>query len=178
MPTRIGINGFGRIGRGFLRAAVERDSDLEIVAINDIADPQTLAHLLKFDSVYGRFPEHVAAGDQMIEAGRHKITATAHRDPLELPWEELGVDVVIEATGRFRTREQATQHLTRGAKKVILSAPDEGLRARRREHRARRQRRRLRPRAPPHRHQRLVHDELPGAGVPRCCTRRSASATA
>src|SRR5689334_7967769 len=126
MATRIGINGFGRIGRGFLRAAIERESDLDVVAINDIADPQTLAQLLKFDSVYGRFPDHVAAGEEMIEVGRHKIAASAHRDQAELPWAELGVDVVIEATGRFRTRAQATEHLSAGAKKVVLSAPMKG----------------------------------------------------
>jgi glyceraldehyde 3-phosphate dehydrogenase len=126
MPTRIGINGFGRIGRGFLRAAFEREADLEIVAINDVADPHTLAHLLAFDSVYGRFGAAVSAGEQTIEVDGRAISATAHRDPAELPWKELGVDVVIEATGRFRTHAEAAQHIANGAAKVILSAPMKG----------------------------------------------------
>src|SRR4051794_19015494 len=129
MATRIGINGFGRIGRGFVRAAFERDADLEIVAINDITDPGTLAHLLAFDSVYGRFAAAVSAGEETIEVDGRTIAATAHRSPAELPWKELGVDVVIEATGRFRTREQVTEHLTAGAAKVILSAPMKGAEA-------------------------------------------------
>ena len=126
MPTRIGINGFGRIGRGFVRAAIESNADLDIVAINDVADAQTLAHLLKFDSVYGRFSEHVSAGEHTIQVGSHHLAVTSRSDPRELPWKELGVDVVIEATGRFRTRAQAAEHLNDGARKVILSAPMKG----------------------------------------------------
>jgi glyceraldehyde 3-phosphate dehydrogenase len=126
MPLRIAINGFGRIGRAVLRAAIEREADYRIVAVNDVADADTLAHLLAFDSVYGRFPGEVRARDGMIEAGGHSVIATAYRDPAELPWREFGVDVVIEATGRFRTRADAAKHLEAGARKVILSAPAKG----------------------------------------------------
>ena len=115
MPTRVAINGFGRIGRGVVRAAFERQADIEIVAVNDVADVDTLAHLLAFDSVYGRFPGSVTARDGFIDVGDHAIIATAHRDPAELPWAEFGVDVVIEATGRFRTRAEAAKHLEAGA---------------------------------------------------------------
>jgi glyceraldehyde 3-phosphate dehydrogenase len=127
MPTRIAINGFGRIGRAVLRAAVEREAGLEVVAVNDIAPPETLAHLLAFDSVYGRFPGSVSADEHFIDIGHpHRIIASAHRDPYELPWEAYGVDVVIEATGRLRTRSEAAAHLDVGAKKVIVSAPMKG----------------------------------------------------
>jgi glyceraldehyde 3-phosphate dehydrogenase len=126
MPTRVAINGFGRIGRAVLRAAVEREADYEIVAINDIADAETLAHLLAFDSVYGRFPADVTCRDGVIEIDGHKIVTTARRDPAELPWAAYDVDVVIEATGRFRTRAEAAKHLDAGASKVILSAPAKG----------------------------------------------------
>src|SRR5688572_27659954 len=126
MPTRVAINGFGRIGRGVVRAAFEREADITIVAVNDVADPATLAHLLAFDSVYGRFPAPVACREGFIDVDGHGIIATAYRDPSELPWEAYGVDVVIEATGRFRTRADAAKHLTAGATKVILSAPAKG----------------------------------------------------
>jgi glyceraldehyde 3-phosphate dehydrogenase len=126
MPTRVAINGFGRIGRGLLRAAIERQADIEIVAVNDVADPATLAHLLAFDSVYGRFPGVVTAREGSIEIDGRAIAATAHRDPGELPWEAHDVDVVIESTGRFRTRADAAKHLGAGASKVILSAPAKG----------------------------------------------------
>src|SRR5262249_50249535 len=126
MSTRIAINGFGRIGRGVVRALAERDSDLEIVAINDITDTQTLAHLLSYDSVYGVFPGRVRTRDGSIEIDRRDIRALAERDPAPLPWADLGVDVVIESTGRFRTRAEATKHLDAGARKVVLSAPIKG----------------------------------------------------
>jgi glyceraldehyde 3-phosphate dehydrogenase len=126
MPIRVAINGFGRIGRGVVRAAFERQADIQIVAVNDVADVDTLAHLLAFDSVYGRFPGEVSVRDGMIHVGGHGIIATAHRDPAELPWQAFGVDVVIEATGRFRTRADAAKHLEAGAAKVILSAPAKG----------------------------------------------------
>jgi glyceraldehyde 3-phosphate dehydrogenase len=126
MPTRIAVNGFGRIGRGVVRAAVERGADLEIVAVNDVADAATLAHLLAFDSIYGRFPGTVRCRDGFLEIGDHRIIATAERDPAALPWEELAVDVVIESTGHFRTRAAAALHLEAGARKVILSAPAKG----------------------------------------------------
>jgi len=127
MPTRIAINGFGRIGRAVLRIAHERDLDIEIVAVNDVADPATLAQLLAFDSVYGRFPDRVSAGDHYLQIGdREHVIVSSHRDPSELPWEAYGIDVVLEATGKFRTREQAATHLAAGASKVILSAPAKG----------------------------------------------------
>ena len=126
MPTRVAINGFGRIGRAVLRSALERQADIDIVAVNDVADAATLAHLLARDSVYGRFPGAVTAGDGFLEVDGHRIAVLAGGDPGELPWEELGVEVVIEATGRFRTRAEAQRHLDAGARKVILSAPAKG----------------------------------------------------
>jgi glyceraldehyde 3-phosphate dehydrogenase len=126
MPTRVAINGFGRIGRAVLRSAIERDADLDIVAVNDVADADTLAHLLTLDSVYGRFGHPVRALDGALEVRGRRIQVLTGRDPRELPWEELGADVVIEATGRFRTRADAARHLEAGARKVILSAPAKG----------------------------------------------------
>jgi glyceraldehyde 3-phosphate dehydrogenase len=126
VSTRVAINGFGRIGRAVSRIAFERESDIEIVAVNDIADPSTLAHLLARDSVYGRFPASVAAGDGVLTIDGREIVVLAGEDPGELPWADLGVDVVIEATGRFRTRADAQRHLDAGASKVILSAPAKG----------------------------------------------------
>jgi glyceraldehyde 3-phosphate dehydrogenase len=126
MPVRVAINGFGRIGRGVLRIAHERGADIEIVAVNDVADTRTLAALLARDSVYGRFPAAVDHdGDHLYVEGRAiRVLSTA--DPAGLPWEALGVDVAIEATGRFRTRDDAERHLRAGARKVILSAPMKG----------------------------------------------------
>ena len=126
MPTRIAINGFGRIGRAVVRAAFEREADITVVAVNDVADPQTLAALLARDSVYGRFPGTVREHDGFIDVDGHGIIASAHRDPSGLPWAEYDIDVVIEATGRFRTRPEAATHIEAGAKKVILSAPMKG----------------------------------------------------
>jgi glyceraldehyde 3-phosphate dehydrogenase len=126
MPTRVAINGFGRIGRGFLRAAHEHGTDIEVVAVNDLVEPATLAHLLKYDSVYGRFPGEVAAADGAIEVDGHPIAALAESDPAKLPWRELEVEVVIESTGRYRTRSAVAQHLEAGARKVIISAPAKG----------------------------------------------------
>ncbi len=123
MPVRVGINGFGRIGRNVFRAAHESGADVEIVAVNDITDNETLAHLLTYDSVYGRFPGTVeATGDSLIVDGR-EVKALAERDPAQLPWGDLGVDVVIESTGIFTAREKAAGHITGGAKRVIISAP-------------------------------------------------------
>src|SRR5689334_793640 len=126
MPVRVGINGFGRIGRCFLRSAYERDADLEIVAVNDLADTDTLAALLARDSVYGRFPAPIDVRDGAIRVGDHELRVLAEVEPAALPWRELGVDVVIESTGRFRTRAAAAGHLDAGAAKVILSAPIKG----------------------------------------------------
>ena len=126
MPTRVAINGFGRIGRAVLRAVNERETDLEIVAVNDVADAITLAHLFTRDSVYGRFPGAVTATDRSLVVDGHHIAVLDGADPGSLPWAELGVDVVIEATGRFRTRADAQRHLDAGARKVILSAPAKG----------------------------------------------------
>jgi len=120
---RVGINGFGRIGRNFFRANLERGGDFELVAANDIGDTKTMAHLLKHDSVLGTLDLPVEAGDGFIRAGDHEIKFTTERDPAQLPWAELGVDVAIESTGLFTDRESAQKHLDAGAKKVVISAP-------------------------------------------------------
>jgi glyceraldehyde 3-phosphate dehydrogenase len=121
--TRVGINGFGRIGRNFLRAALENGSDFEIVAFNDLGDVSTMAHLLKHDSVLGTFPETVAVDGDSLQVGDRAIRALAERDPAALPWRDLEVDVVIESTGFFTKRDGAQKHLDAGAKKVVISAP-------------------------------------------------------
>ena len=126
MSTRVAINGFGRIGRAVARIAIERDAEIEIVAVNDVADPAALAHLLALDSVYGRFAHPVEITRAGMQVAGREIRVLSAREPGELPWQELDVDVVIEATGRFRTREQAARHLEAGARKVILSAPAKG----------------------------------------------------
>jgi glyceraldehyde 3-phosphate dehydrogenase len=126
MAVRVGINGFGRVGRCFLRAAHERDADIEVVAVNDLVDARTLAHLLRYDSVFGRFPGKVLATGDGLEVGGRVIRTFAETQPRALPWRELGVDVVIESTGRFRTRATASAHFDAGARKVILSAPAKG----------------------------------------------------
>ena len=126
MSTRVAINGFGRIGRAVTRIAFDREADIEIVAINDVADTATLAQLLALDSVYGRFAHPVSTTADGFAVGDHEIRVSSVTDPADLTWSALGVDVVIEATGRFRTREQAARHLDAGARKVILSAPAKG----------------------------------------------------
>ena len=126
MPTRVAINGFGRIGRSFVRSAYERGADLEIVAINDVADAATLAHLLAYDSVFGRFPASVTCDVAVLTVDGHDMPVLAERDPGDLPWSDLGVDVVVESTGKFRMRADAERHLQAGASKVILSAPSKG----------------------------------------------------
>jgi glyceraldehyde 3-phosphate dehydrogenase len=123
MPVRIAINGFGRTGRAAFRAAYESGADLEWVAINDVADPAMLAHLLKHDTVYGPFAGVVEATDEAIVVDGTAILAPSEPDPARLPWNDLGVDVVIESTGHFRTRAAAAKHLEAGAAKVIVSAP-------------------------------------------------------
>ena len=127
MAVRVGINGFGRIGRNVLRAAtLAKQGDLEFVAVNDITDTKTLAHLLKYDSVHGRFPGTVEAkGDALVVNGR-EIKVFAIKEPEKLPWSSLGVELVLESTGRFTDRDAAAKHLTAGAKKVVISAPAKG----------------------------------------------------
>jgi glyceraldehyde 3-phosphate dehydrogenase len=128
MAIRVAINGFGRIGRLVMRAALEHaGKDLEVVGINDLGPVETNAHLLRYDSVHGRFAGEVTTGENWMDAGRGKIRVTAERDPAKLPWRELGVDVALECTGIFTKREAAAKHLEAGAKKVIISAPADGV---------------------------------------------------
>ena len=122
MITRVAINGFGRIGRTFLRASLERRPDYEVVAVNDLGDVETMAHLLEFDSLFGRLPEAVTTDGHTITVGDRKLQALSIADPADLPWRELAVDVVVEATGRFTRREQAQAHLDAGAGRVVISA--------------------------------------------------------
>lgn len=123
MTTRVGINGFGRIGRNFFRAALEQGADIEVVAVNDLTDNKTLAHLLKFDSITGRLDAEVTYDEESISVDGHRIVALEERDPAKLPWGELGVDVVVESTGFFTDGEKAKAHIDGGAKKVVISAP-------------------------------------------------------
>jgi glyceraldehyde 3-phosphate dehydrogenase len=123
MSVRVGINGFGRIGRNVFRAAQESSADIEIVAVNDITDSKTLAHLLKYDSVFGRFPGEVVEQDGSLVVDGREIKVLSERDPAALPWGDLGADVVIESTGFFTKRDDAAKHLSAGAQKVIISAP-------------------------------------------------------
>jgi glyceraldehyde 3-phosphate dehydrogenase (phosphorylating) len=123
MAVKVGINGFGRIGRNVFRAAHAAGADLEFVAVNDLTDPGTLAHLLKYDSILGRFPGEVEAGERSISVDGRELEVLSERDPAALPWAELGAEVVIESTGLFTGREDAAKHLEAGAKKVIISAP-------------------------------------------------------
>ena len=127
MAVRVAINGFGRIGRLVMRAALEHaNKELEVVGINDLGPVETNAHLLRYDSVHGRFAGEVTTGENWMDAGRGKIRVTAERHPAKLPWKELGVDVALECTGIFTKREAAAKHLEAGAKKVIISAPADG----------------------------------------------------
>jgi glyceraldehyde 3-phosphate dehydrogenase len=123
MSVRVGINGFGRIGRNVFRAAHERGADIEWLAVNDLVDPKTIAHLLRYDSTYGPFPGEVEATDTGLRVDGKDIRVLAERDPAALPWGEIGADVVIESTGLFTDREKAAKHLEAGAKKVVISAP-------------------------------------------------------
>ncbi len=126
MPVRVGINGFGRIGRNLFRAAKAANADIEFVAVNDLTDNRTLAHLLKYDSILGPFPGSVEVTDTGIVVDGDELRVLAETDPAKLPWGDLGVDVVIESTGRFTDRENASKHLDGGARKVIISAPAKG----------------------------------------------------
>ena len=123
MTTKIGINGFGRIGRLVLRSMTQKETNLEVVSVNDLTDPGTLAHLLKYDSIQGPFPGTVEPGKNSIIVNGKAVQVTAEPEPAKLPWKELGVDIVLESTGRFRTRETAGAHIEAGAKKVVVSAP-------------------------------------------------------
>src|SRR5213080_3085816 len=123
MAIRVGINGFGRIGRNFFRAHLERGGDFEVVAANDLGDAKTMAHLLKHDSVLGQLKDDVAAEDGRIRVGDREIQLLSVRDPAELPWNDLGVEIALESTGFFTKREGAEKHLEAGAKKVVISAP-------------------------------------------------------
>jgi len=123
MAVKVGINGFGRIGRNIFRAAHAAGADLDFVAVNDLIDPETIAHLLKYDSILGRFPGEVEAGDSSISVGGKELKTFSETDPAALPWGDLGVEVVIESTGHFTDRAGAGKHLEAGAKKVIITAP-------------------------------------------------------
>ena len=123
MAIRVGINGFGRIGRNFFRAQVALGADIDIVALNDLGDAETMAHLLRYDSNLGPFREEVRLADGVLHAAGEEVRMLSERDPAELPWGDLEVDVVVESTGIFTTRDGAQQHLNAGAKKVLISAP-------------------------------------------------------
>src|SRR3974390_620347 len=127
MSVRVAINGFGRIGRNILRAVVEADRrGIVVVAINDLAPVETNAHLLRFDSVHGRFPGEVKISGDTLDCGAGPIKVTAVKDPTQLPWKELDVDVALECTGIFTSKEKAAAHLKAGAKRVLVSAPADG----------------------------------------------------
>ena len=126
MTTRVGINGFGRIGRALTRLAAER-GDLEVVGVNDLVEARTLAHLLEFDSTYGRLGQPVESDDHALIVGGRRIAVLTERDPAAIDWGALGADIVVESTGKFRTREAAALHLKGGARKVLISAPGKGV---------------------------------------------------
>ncbi|HEY7668279.1 MAG TPA: type I glyceraldehyde-3-phosphate dehydrogenase, partial [Actinomycetota bacterium] len=126
MTVKIGVNGFGRIGRNFLRAVKQTGADFDFVAVNDITDATTLAHLFKYDSVFGRYPGEVGVSENGITVDGDELRVLAERDPANLPWKELGVEIVIESTGLFTEREKAAKHLEAGAQKVVISAPAKG----------------------------------------------------
>jgi glyceraldehyde 3-phosphate dehydrogenase len=126
MTVKIGVNGFGRIGRNFFRAAKQRGADIDFVAVNDITDAPTLAHLLKYDSVLGTYPGDVRASEGGIDVDGDTLRVLAERDPADLPWKELGATIVVESTGLFTSREKAAAHLEAGAEKVVISAPASG----------------------------------------------------
>ena len=126
MTVRVGINGFGRIGRNLFRAAKARNADIDFVAVNDLGDVETMAHLLQFDSVLGKYPEPVKTSKTGIKIGDDVLDVLSVRNPTELPWGDLGVDVVVESTGIFTSKAKASAHLEAGAPLVIVSAPSDG----------------------------------------------------
>ena len=161
MTVRVAINGFGRIGRNVLRAIAESGrTDIEVVGINDLGPVETNAHLLRFDSVHGRFPGEVTVKGDTISVGNGAIKVTAIKDPTTLPWKDLGVDIALECTGIFTAKDKASMHLTAGAKRVLVSAPGR----RRRSHRRLRRQPRQADQGSQGRLQRLLHHQLPGAG--------------
>src|ERR1041384_3471845 len=128
MTVRVAINGFGRIGRNILRAIAESGrSDIEVVALNDLGPVETNAHLLRYDSVHGRFPGEVKVEGDSISLGNGRIKVCAERDPTKLPWKDMGVDIALECTGIFTAKDKASAHLTAGAKRVLVSAPADGV---------------------------------------------------
>ena len=160
MSVRVGLNGLGRMGRALYRASLEHDLGIEIVAFNDIGDLETMAGLLARDLVYGRLRHDIKLADDAIIVDGSPVRFCREKDPAELPWKELSIDVAVEATGRFRTRESASAHLVAGASRVVVSAPVQG---RRRHHRSWRQREVLRSQPAQGGLQRLLHHQLPGA---------------
>ena len=160
MAIKVGINGFGRIGRNIVRAALG-NKDFDFVAVNDLTNAETLAHLLKYDSVLGNLQATITATADSISVDGDEIKVLSVKDPAQLPWKELGVEVVFESTGKFTKREDTNKHLAAGAKKVIVTAPGQGPG---RVARDGRQLRHLRRREAPHHLERVVHDQLPGAG--------------
>jgi glyceraldehyde 3-phosphate dehydrogenase len=126
MTVKVGVNGFGRIGRNFFRAAKKRGADIDFVAVNDITDSKTLAHLLKYDSVLGRLDGEVKVTDQGLSVDGDDLRVTAERDPARLPWKELGAQIVVESTGLFTDRDKAAENIEAGAQKVVISAPEKG----------------------------------------------------
>src|SRR3990172_3700343 len=125
MPVRVGINGFGRIGRNIMRAALG-DKNIDFVAVNDLTNAKTLAHLLKYDSVLGNLDAHVEAAENSISVAGDTFQVLSMRDPAQLPWKDLGVDILFESTGLFTKRDDAAKHIAAGAKKVIVTAPAKG----------------------------------------------------
>ena len=169
MALKAGINGFGRIGRNVFRAAHARGADIDWVGVNDLTDPKTLAHLLKYDSILGPFEGEIDHTDDSIVVDGDELKVFAERDPGALPWGDVGAEVVIESTGFFTKRDDAAKHLEAGAKKVIISAPatepDVTLVLGR-------ERRRVRPGQPPRHLERVLHDQLPRPGGARAARRR------
>ena len=175
MATRVGINGFGRIGRQSLKALIERAPDLEVVAVNDLVDAEMNALLFKRDSTYGTYPGDVRAGDSSIIIDGHEIKILAERDPANLPWGDLGVDIVLESTGIFTDAAKARAHIDGRCEEGHHQRPGQ---ERGHHDRPRRQRGPLRPGRPPHHQQRELHDELPRARPPRSSMTCSPSSAA
>ncbi len=173
MTIKIGINGFGRIGRMVFRAAVQNFSDIEVVGINDLLEPDYLAYMLKYDSVHGRFKGEVSVEGNTLVVNGKKIRLTQERDPANLKWNEVGADIVVEATGLFLDKASAEKHLAAGAKKVVDVGPVQGRHA---HVRVRREPRHLC--RPGHRLQRLVHHQLPGPRGQGAATTNGASSAA